>query len=127
MRPLALAYVNRGRWLAACPFSCGGADVADRDWFICRACLNHRVDGHKVPLVWPSGDDMRAIEAALVVRPLYAQNWEPNESIGALLFENVAHGLFDPTTGAVAGDIGAEQNRLPAIAALAGARLELGA
>ncbi len=127
MRPLALAYVNRGRWLAACPFQCGGADIADRDWFICRQCLNHPVDGHRIPLVWPSADDMAAIEAALVVRPLHAQNWEPNESIGSLLAENVEHGLFDPTTGAVAGDVGAEQNRLPGILALTGARRELAA
>lgn len=127
MRPLALAYVNRGRWVTQCPFQCGGADIAERDWFICRLCLNHPVDGHRIPLVWPSTGDIKAIEAALCVRPLVAQNWELHESIGALLVENLEHGLFDPVTGAVSGDIGADQNRLPAYLALAGSRLELGA
>lgn len=130
---MALAFVNRGRWVAACPFRCGGADIAEGDRFLCRLCLNAPVGQHPVPLVWPAVEDVRAIEAALAVRPtdfgLAAWNWNLDESIGYLLAENVEHGLFDPTTGAVAGDIGADQMRLPGLAALAlavGIRAELG-
>jgi hypothetical protein len=125
--PIALAFVNRGRWLAVCPFQCGGADVADSDRFLCRECLNRPVDHHPIPLVWPAPADVAAIEAALIPRPVVAQNWNLNETIGCLLAENVEHGLYDPTTGLVAGDIGADQMRAPAVLALAAARLELGA
>lgn len=126
MLPVALAFVNRGRWVAACPFQCGGADIAGADWFICRECLNAG-SGQRIPLVWPAPEDISAIEAALIVRSLLAQNWNLNETIGALLVENVEHGLYDPTTGQVLGDIGADQLRAPALLALAGARMELGA
>ena len=131
MLPVALAFVNRGRWVAVCPFQCGGADIADSDRWVCRECLNGYSGGARppqpIPLVWPAPADIAAIEAALIVRPLLARNWNLNESIGALLVENVEHGLYDPTTGAVLGDIGADQLRAPALLALAGARLELGA
>lgn len=124
---MALAYVNRGRWVVRCPFGCGSADVAWTTWFLCRNCLNNAT-GDKVPLAWPSPEDMAAIEAALAPRPVEAQNWELNESIGYLLVENVVDGgLFDPTSGRIAGDVGADQNRLPGLLALAGARAELGA
>lgn len=130
MRPVALAYVNRARWMARCPFRCGGADVVDGDRWLCRRCLNHPVDHRPVPLIWPAPEDVRAIEAALAARPpdygfLY-WNWNLDESIGYLLAENAEHGLFDPTTGEVFGDVGADQNRLPGYLALAGAALELG-
>ena len=120
---IAIAYVNHGRWIANCPFACGGAERVFTDNFMCRECLNAPVRHHPIPLVLPSDDDIRAIEAALVVRPVINRNWEPNESIGALLVENVEHGLFDADTGQVLGDIGADQGRVPALAALR--RLEL--
>lgn len=126
MRPVAFAYVNRGRWLANCPLGCGAATEAEYEWFVCRGCLNAGNDGHRVPLIWPVPADIVAIEAALAVRPLYARNWELNESIGSLVTENFLYGLFDPVTGAIAGDIGASHNRLPGYLALAGAQLELG-
>lgn len=125
MPPVALAFVNRGRWVAVCPFQCGGADIAGADWFICRECLNAGT-GRRIPLVWPAPEDIVAIEAALIPRPLLARNWALNETIGYLLVENVEHGLFDPTTGQVLGDIGADQMRAPALLALTGALLELG-
>lgn len=126
MPPVALAFVNRGRWIAVCPFQCGGADVAGSDRWLCRECLNAGTL-QALPLVWPAPADVVAIEAALVPRPVLAQNWNLNETIGALLAENVEHGLYDPTTGAVIGDIGADMARAPALLALARARLELGA
>ena len=119
----AVAYVNHGRWVADCPFGCGGAELAREEWFICRECLNYGHAGARLPLVWPDDEDIRAIEAALVVRPVLNRNWCPNESIGVLLAENVEHGLYDSITGQVYGDIGADQNRVPALAALR--RLEL--
>ena len=120
--PVAIAYVNHGRWIANCPFACGGAELAREEWFVCRECLNAGGAG-RIPLAWPSDEDIRAIEAALVERPVINRNWNPNESIGALLVENVEHGLFDAATGQVLGDIGADQARAPALAALR--RLEL--
>ncbi len=126
MPPVALAFVNRGRWVAVCPFQCGGADIADSEWFVCRGCLNAG-SGRRIPLVWPAPEDMLAIEAALIPRPSLAQNWALNETIGWLLAENVEHGMFDPITGQIAGDIGADQLRAPALLALAHARLELAA
>ena len=120
--PVAVAYVNHGRWIANCPFGCGGAELAREEWFVCRECLNAGGNG-RIPLAWPAGDDVRAIEAALVVRPVLNRNWNPDESIGCLLAENVEHGLFDPATGQVYGDIGADQTRVPALDALR--RLEL--
>lgn len=125
MQPVAVAFVNHGRWMARCPFACGAADEVWQPWFVCRLCLNVAVDGVRIPLVWPCPEDMATIEAALAPRPVAARNWEPDESIGHLLCENVEHGLFDPVTGAIAGDIGADQLRLPGHLALARARLEL--
>ena len=129
MPPVALAFVNRGQWVAVCPFRCGSADIADSERWLCRVCLNAGSMA-PVPLVWPAPEDIVAIEAALMVRPRDYQcaylNWNLNENIGALLVENFEHGLYDPTTGQVLGDIGADQMRLPALLALAGARLELG-
>ncbi len=122
VRP-ALAYVNRGRWVADCPFRCPGvegtgSELARGDWFICRNCLNAAVDGQRLPLLWPPAEHVRAIEAALAVRDVDHQNWNLNESIGALMVENVEHGLFDRLTGAVAGDVGCDHAALPALAAL---------
>lgn len=125
VQPVALAFVNHGRWMARCPFRCGAADEVWQGWYICRACLNAAVDGQRIPLVWPSPFDMAAIEAALAPRPVAFRNWDTTESIGYLLVENVEHGLVDPVTGAIDGDVGADQLRLPGYLALAGARLEL--
>lgn len=114
----AFAYVNHGRWVADCPFGCGGAELALDDRFICRECLNAQASHRPIPLVWPAPEDVSAIGAALGVRPPANRNWALNESIGALLVENVEHGLFDPQTGAVFGDIGADQSRAPFLLAL---------
>lgn len=121
--PAAFAYVNHGRWVADCPFGCGGAELAMDDRFICRECRNAEARHRPIPLVWPAPGDVDAITAVLVVRPILNRNWNLNESIGALLVENVEHGLFDSTTGAVAGDIGADQRRAPFLLSLK--RLEL--
>ena len=123
MPPVALAYVNRGRWVALCPFLCGGAHEARDETFLCALCQNGGT-GRPIPLVWPSPEDRWAIEQALALRPVIAQNWNVDETIGFLLAENVEHGMFDTQTGAVTGDIGADQNRAPALAALTARELE---
>lgn len=120
---LAFAYVNWGRWVADCPLGCGGAERPAAEWFVCRECGNDRANGERIPVVWPTPDDVVAIEAALIVRPLANRHWTLNESIGALLVENVEHGLLDTQTGRIFGDIGADHNRVPAL--LARAQLEL--
>lgn len=117
---IAQAYVNWGRWVADCPFGCPGvpgfgSELALRDWFVCGNCKNAANEGIKVPLVWPEPEHVRAIESALLPRPIEARNWNVDESIGALLAENVMHGLFDGITGEVYGDIGADQSALPGI------------
>lgn len=121
MLPVALAYVNRARWVALCPFLCGGAHIAEGDTFLCSLCENGGT-GRAVSLVWPSAEDRKAIEQALAHRPPIARNWNVNETIGLLLAENVEHGMFDSRTGAITGDIGADQMRAPALAALSGQR-----
>lgn len=121
----AFAYVNWGRWVADCPLGCGGAERPAAEWFVCRECGNDRANGERIPVAWPAPEDIAAIEAALMVRPLQHRHWNLNESIGALLVENVAHGLFDSRTGRVFGDIGADQMRVPALRTLS--RLELSA
>lgn len=119
----AFAYVNHGRWVADCPFGCGGAELAREDTFMCRECLNATIRHRPIPLVWPEPEDVAAIEHALIVRPVLNRNWNLNESIGALVAENAMHGLFDLESGAVHGDIGADQNRVPFLRAVA--QLEL--
>ena len=109
----AFAYVNHGRWLADCPFGCGGAELAMDDRFMCHECRHAENQHRPIPLVWPAPEDVRAIAAALAPRPVLNQNWNLNESIGALMAENVFAGLYDPVSGAVAGDIGADQRRVP--------------
>jgi hypothetical protein len=114
----AFAYVNHGRWVADCPFGCGGAELAIEDRFLCHECRNAPNRHRSIPLVWPAPEDVSAIAAALVVRPVLNRNWNLNESIGALVAENAMHGLYDPETGAVAGDIGADQSRVPFLRSL---------
>lgn len=120
----AFAYVNHGRWVADCPGGCGGAELARDDEFMCRECLNAGAGRRPIPLVWPSEEDGRAIEAALAVRPVLNRNWNLNESIGALLAENVEHGLFDRRSGLIAGDVGADHATVPLLRAAAGAGLD---
>lgn len=117
--------VNQGRWIVDCP-SCPGAQLAspEVDRFFCVDCLNVAHGGQWLPVQWPEPQDRDAIEAALLARPAIAnRSWHPGETIGTLLAENVMDGgLYDPDTGAVAGDIGADQQRTIAPAG----RAELG-
>lgn len=87
----AVAYVNRGRWVADCPFGrCGSAQVvspADPRYF-CPTCLNAN-SGAFAPVVFPPAKKLAAIELALSKRPDPAnRNWWPHESVRQLRDEN---------------------------------------
>ena len=110
--------VYEGAWIVDCPH-CGSAQYAGPDGpgadrFFCIDCLNVAVGRQWLRVEWPSEADVAAIEAALDARPDFAtRNWDHRETIGRLLAENVIEGgLYDTETGAVAGDVGAEQNRV---------------
>lgn len=108
--------VDDGRWIVKCPH-CGGAQLASPDWrrFLCVDCANVAFGGRWLAVEWPSEDLVAAGEALLAARPDVAtRNWDPTkESVGALKAENVIFGaLFDPTTGAVFGDLGADESAL---------------
>lgn len=105
--------VNDGRWIVRCPH-CDGAQFAAPTWgrFLCVDCANLAVGGRWLTVEWPAKEVLQAGEAALMARPdPGTRSWDPAaETIGALLAENVIFGaLYDPTSGAVAGDIGADQ------------------
>jgi hypothetical protein len=110
-----LPRVEWGRWLVDCPF-CPGAQLAGPTSavFFCCDCANAEVGGSFVRVGWPPDEDLAAIEAALLARPNpQHRNWSFNETIGALLAENVAVlALFDPTTGVVHGDILFDQQKV---------------
>jgi len=104
--------VNDGRWIVQCP-SCGGAQLASPAWsrFLCCDCANVAFGGRWLGVEWPDEGLVAAGEAALGARPAVAtRNWDPvSETIGALLAENVMHGLVDADARTAAGDIGAPQ------------------
>lgn len=106
-----------GRWLVMCPDpACNGAQLAcpECPQFFCVDCLNALARGMVLPVRWPDAEAVHAIESALDARPdLLTRNWRPDETVGALLAENVIFGgLYDAQTGEVAGDIGCDQNKV---------------
>ena len=109
--------VYEGAWIVDCPH-CAGAQFASpegpgADRFFCIDCLNVAYGRQWLQVEWPSPSDIAAIEAALDARPDFAtRNWDHTETIGALMFENAAlGGLYDTETGAIGGDVGADQGR----------------
>lgn len=75
---------NHGMWQTDCPvLGCGGSVLASETdlRFVCPAC-----GFGPAAVVWPK--NRPAIEAALAVRPVPNQNWEPGESIAFLRDEN---------------------------------------
>jgi hypothetical protein len=91
--PHAVAYVNHGRWLADCPFGCGGARMVQPNVpFWCVFCGNAGAGGQSVPVDWPG--DPAAIEAVLKLRDLERfRNWFPWETVTNLRNENRDHGV----------------------------------
>lgn len=91
--PLA-ARIYQGWWIVDCP--CRGADFV---WLAtplvwCGSCGNAQLGGLWRRVVLPDETERRAIEAALLARPLHAsRNWIPGETVADLLAENAEHGL----------------------------------
>jgi hypothetical protein len=94
MEPPAHAEVNHGRWIARCPFGCGGAEMVDfeRPTFFCCECRNMPTFNRPVPVIIPK--NRAKIEAALLKRPEYpTRNWKPGETVADLERENAERGL----------------------------------
>jgi hypothetical protein len=93
--PKVNARVNRGRWLADCPF-CTGAELVlgDDAVFMCLSCGNQESGGKFLLVKFPTSGDVPEIEAALMKRPERFRNWTPGlESLDDLIAENRAHGI----------------------------------
>lgn len=80
--PVALAYVNHGKWVINCPFKpCSSAQDAARGdhRFFCVQCDSGGT-GQWVSVRWPDDAEVLAIDAALGVRPqVPTRNWLPPE------------------------------------------------
>lgn len=88
------ARVNHNKWIADCP-DCGGCEFIWRDGppvMLCLSCLNGGI-GH----VWRSvtlPDEIEAIEAALLARPMPEnRNYELGETVADLLAQNAENGV----------------------------------
>ena len=92
-----VAYVNDSRWVAQC--ECGSAQLVskvDRRFF-CVECLNRKVGGAWVKVIWPKNP--QEIEAVLEARPFPKnRNWMPGESVAQLQAENRDHLGNSPST-----------------------------
>lgn len=90
--PHAIAYANHGRWLADCPFNCGGARMVQPGVdFWCPFCGSADAGGQAVPVDWPVDTDQ--IDAVLMFRGMERfRNWYPGETIAKLRQENRDHG-----------------------------------
>lgn len=96
--PVAEAYVNRGRWVAMCPFGCGSAQVLsseDRRFYCCGAggCFNEKAQFRAVPVKWPAEKTLLEVERLLEVRPFENRNWEVGETVKDLKVDNITHGV----------------------------------
>lgn len=104
---VAVARVNLGYWVASCPrpFCMGAEHFGARmnglgmaelgglteAGFTCKTC------GLRCDSVWPQ--ERLEIERILMERPdPRTRNWEPHESMFALLSENIAHGIYSPAS-----------------------------
>ena len=89
--PQAIARVERGKWIADCPFGCGQAQVVSEadHFFLCNSCINEQVGGAIIPCYWPLDEIKSLIEEALLVRPDFSsRNWHVPESVKNLRDEN---------------------------------------
>jgi hypothetical protein len=87
----AIARVNHGRWIADCPFGCGGAEYVNPDQllFFCCECRNAKTGGRPVKVKMPRAH--ARIEELLLERTQTAsRNWSPGETLADLKAENGA-------------------------------------
>lgn len=92
----ATARVNAGRWIADCPFGCGGAEYVDlsNQLFFCCECRNAPVGNAPVRVALAAKDELSTIEASLLERPdPRTRNWTPSEDVSALQIENLDMGI----------------------------------
>lgn len=85
------AFVNFGRWIAACPFCAGAERVEPGEPFYCFSCGMRGNGGHPVAVVFPA--EVVEIEKVLTVRRESTQNYFPHETLAQLRRENIAHAL----------------------------------
>ena len=79
------AYVNRGRWVADC--ACNGAElVAPGQEMLCGSC------GARNTVKFPG--TRNELEAALLQREPFNQNWHPDETVDELVAQNIENGIF---------------------------------
>ena len=86
------ALVNRGRWIARCPFCSSAAYVTPADpRFFCCDCSCEQVGIAWLRVVFP--DDWREIDSVLSDRPgVLTRNWSPGETLTELRVESLAGG-----------------------------------
>lgn len=92
-----VAWVDHGRWVAACP-SCLNAQMVDPDdpRFFCYECGNADLGGVWARVHFPKPNTRKLIEEILAERPEDNAHWMPHETVGDLADENEAHGLAIP-------------------------------
>lgn len=93
----AVAHVNHGRWIAACPFpDCHGAEYVsfNRRTFFCCECRNAAVQHVPILADLPADSTRAQVDAYLVPRATPAvRNWRPGEPVKQLRDENRLHGV----------------------------------
>lgn len=93
----AVAHVNHGRWIAACPFDgCYGAEYVSVSGglFFCCECRNFAVGHHPIRVDLPAESTRAQVEAYLAPRPTPSvRNWTPEQPVKQLQAENREHGI----------------------------------
>lgn len=94
--PVALAFVEHGRWLVRCPF-CPSAQIASRTKrrFFCVECGHVAQEDHPswLAVQWPT--QWERIEQLLGRRPdRMSRNWVVGEPVERLEAENAAHNVL---------------------------------
>lgn len=91
---VAHARIDYGRWIADCPYGCGGAQVppwTDRRFF-CINCANGGT-GKWCPLEWPDAADVETAETLMQYRPPRGHFFDPRiETVSDLAVENTFQG-----------------------------------
>lgn len=98
--PVAVVYMDWGRWVAKCPRpGCGSAEAfgpgLDGQRFWCRPGQDGDLGGcgFRCAAQWPA--EIALIEQLLQGRPMPStRNWKPGETVHDLLHENVLHGIL---------------------------------
>lgn len=72
------AYVNRGRWVADCPYCGGGLGCwPENPHSICLTC------GHRYAIEFPPANEIARVEADFATRDMANQNWNIHQGESA--------------------------------------------